>query len=194
MNSILTPVAILGCLLGLACVAPLYAADADSPIPTDDAELGEFVEGPKWQEETVTAFPVWPDEDKLLPIQMDNIDAPFRYFIDPASITVGKDYVSRYTVVIESDSGAKNVIYEGIRCRTGQYRVYAYGTSDNKLDAATVSEWQPIRITSSGAMIHRFNLHQYYLCDQLSNPRKLDDVLQEIRYPKPFKGGELYLN
>ncbi|MGD8742924.1 MAG: CNP1-like family protein [Granulosicoccaceae bacterium] len=179
------------CLLSLA--RPIFLL-ADSPLPTDDPDLGEFIEGPKWQEQKVDKFPDWPDEDKLLPVEVDAVDAPFRFFIDPESLTVGSDGVSRYTVVIRSSSGASNVMYEGLRCRTREYRTYAYGgTSDHKFHKATVSNWQPVRETSSGSMIHRYNFLRYYMCDRLENPRTVADVLREIRYPKDYFDSGGYL-
>lgn len=170
-------------LLGLVQSTFLFA---DDPIPTDDPDLGEFIEGPKWKEQPVDTFPGWPDEDKLLPVEMDTVDSPFRFFIDPDSLSIGSDGVTRYTVIIRSGSGASNVIYEGLRCRTREYRTYAYGASDDQFHKATVSSWQPIRESSSGSMIHRYNFWRYYMCDRVQNPRKVREVLREIRYPKDF--------
>ncbi len=56
----------------------------------------------------------------------------FRFFVDRASLSVGKDGVVRYTLVARSPLGAENVSFEGIRCREGTYRVYAFGRSDGR--------------------------------------------------------------
>ncbi|MGD8998928.1 MAG: CNP1-like family protein [Granulosicoccaceae bacterium] len=190
MKTIRPTIATLISLLGLAHPTFLFA---DEPLPTDDPDLGGFIEGPKWQEQEVDKFPAWPDEDKLLPVEVDAVDAPFRFFVDPDSLSVGSDGVSRYTVVIRSSSGASNVMYEGLRCRTREYRTYAYGTTDNKFHKATVSNWQPVQESSSGSMIHRYNFLRYYMCDRLQNPRTVADVLREIRYPKHFHESGGYL-
>ena len=50
----------------------------------------------------------------------------FKFFIDPQSLAVGADGVVRYTLVARSPSGAETVSYEGIRCESGLYRVYAF--------------------------------------------------------------------
>jgi hypothetical protein len=49
----------------------------------------------------------------------------FRFFVDPQSLSVGKDGVVRYTLLARSPSGAENVTFEGIRCSEGWLRVYA---------------------------------------------------------------------
>jgi len=87
----------------------------------------------------------------------------FRFFIDRASLSVGKDGVVRYTLVARSPSGAENVSYEGIRCRSGIYKVYAYGRADG-----TWSErpggWRPIEPRS----VQRWHneLRRDYFCHQ----------------------------
>jgi hypothetical protein len=50
-----------------------------------------------------------------------------RFFVDPASLTVGADGIVRFTVVIRGEGAASNVSYEAIRCKTRERKVYAYG-------------------------------------------------------------------
>jgi hypothetical protein len=163
---------------GLLLSAPLSA------IENDDPDLGGgFIEAPKWQEAEI-AIPPFPNRDDLLKVEVDRVDMPFGFYIDPGSLSVGKDGVSRYTVLIESSSGARNVMYEGIRCSTHEYRTYAYGTYDDKFSKALSSNWK--RITGSGAMAHRYNLRRYYLCDDYSRPFSASESLRRIRYPEDF--------
>lgn len=68
----------------------------------------------------------------------------FRFFIDPASLSVGLDGVVRYTLVARSPSGAETISYEGIRCGgTGLYRVYAFGNG-GAWSKNTRGDWRPI--------------------------------------------------
>lgn len=69
----------------------------------------------------------------------------FRFFIDPASLSVGADRVVRYTLVAISPSGYENVSYEGIRCTSGSSssKVFAVG-SDGHWKPASDSEWREI--------------------------------------------------
>lgn len=66
----------------------------------------------------------------------------FRFYIDRASLSVGEDGVVRYTLVARSPHGAENVSYEGMRCKTGMYRVYALGQRDRSWKTVNL-DWQP---------------------------------------------------
>lgn len=168
---------------GLLLSAPVSAQE------NDDADLGSFIDGSKWQEGEVT-IPKFPNRDDLIKVEVDRVDMPFSFYIDPASLSVGKDSITRYTVVIESDTGASNVMYEGIRCWTNEYQTYAYGTYDNAFSKARSSSWK--KITSSGAMAHRYNFKRYYLCSNHGRPLQIRESLRRIRYPEDFAtGGDL---
>jgi hypothetical protein len=164
---------------GLLSSAPLSALDNDDP------HFGDFIEAPKWQEAKVT-IPPFPNRDDLLKVEVDRVDMPFSFYVDPDSLSVVNDDVVRYTVLIESNSGASNIMYEGIRCSTNEYRTYAYGTHDEKFSKARASSWTRITSTISGAMTHRYNFKRYYLCDDLGRPLSASVSLQRIRYPEDF--------
>ena len=59
----------------------------------------------------------------LIPVDVPGTS--LRFGVDPASISVGEDRVVRYVVVATSTTGAVNGIYEGLRCGTGEVKVYA---------------------------------------------------------------------
>jgi hypothetical protein len=61
--------------------------------------------------------------DGLIPI--DQPGSSLRFGVEPGSVSVGRDGIVRYVVVAKSSTGAVNAIYEGIRCSTGEFRVYA---------------------------------------------------------------------
>lgn len=86
--------------------------------------------------------------------------ASFRFFIDPASLSVGSDGVVRYTLVARSPTGAENASYEGIRCVSGSYKVYAYAQSGSW--SAARSDWKPIEPKS----VQRWHqaLRREYFC------------------------------
>jgi hypothetical protein len=71
-------------------------------------------------------------------------------FVDTASISVGKDRVVRYTVVIEATGGARNVSFEGLRCESGERRLYAYGHPDGTWSKARARNagWETIKFRS----------------------------------------------
>jgi hypothetical protein len=69
-------------------------------------------------------------------------DTDFRYYVDPASVSVGADRIVRYALVARSPSGVESVTFEGIRC-PGEYRVYAVGRPDGSW-AGRPTDWRPI--------------------------------------------------
>ena len=66
----------------------------------------------------------------------------FRYFVDPATVSVGSDRIVRYVVVARSSSGVENVAFEGLRC-PGEYRIFAVGRPDGKWGGQP-TEWRPV--------------------------------------------------
>lgn len=152
---------------------------------TDDADLGGFIEGPKWKEKNAV-IPPFPNADDLLKVEIDKADAPFNIFLDSKNLTASSNAgIIRYSVVIESDSGAKNVMYEGIRCLTGEFRTYAYGTYENKFVKASSSEWRPIANKTS--MPHRYNFYLHYMCNEYQSSNSVPDILRKVKYPEDFE-------
>lgn len=168
----------------------LYQQPAVAVGPSDDdPDLGGYVEYDKWQEGAVV-IPDYPDEDKLLKVEMERSNLPFTAYVDTTSLTVSQNDLVRYTIVIKSNSGAVNVLYEGIRCSAVEYRTYAYGSTDGKMIVARNSEWKPI--VGNSSMAHRYNLFHYYVCDKEHVPYKRNVMMDRIRYPDDFNtGGEL---
>ncbi|GAC1536751.1 MAG: hypothetical protein NVS2B4_17020 [Ramlibacter sp.] len=71
-----------------------------------------------------------------------------RWGVDPASIRIGPDRVIRYVVVGQSQGGAVNAYYEGLRCDSAQVRVYARHARDGDWVAANAG-WIPLQGTSA---------------------------------------------
>jgi CNP1-like family protein len=90
--------------------------------------------------EAEVALPVLPKAD-LVEFFVSGASS-FKFFIDPHSISAGPDGVVRYTLVARSRSGTDNVSYEGIRCESGTYKVYAIGS--NGRWSATQNDWRKI--------------------------------------------------
>lgn len=82
-------------------------------------------------------------------IALDIPGSSLRFGVDPASVSVGNDGVVRYVVVASSPTGAVNGIYEGIRCSTGEMRVYARHNPDRGWVRSGNSEWQPLHTSTN---------------------------------------------
>ena len=112
----------------------------------------------------------WKEGDYKLPEQPKSQDliefyvsatTDFRFFVDPQSLSVGKDGVVRYTLLARSPSGAENITYEGIRCSAGSLRVYAYGRAGGSW-AERDSDWRPIEAKTTQRSHHA--LWREYFC------------------------------
>jgi len=138
----------------LLLLLPLSAHAAFSLFGTSPGDEKQWVEGE-------SALPAYPSPQNLLPFEVSSVTRN-RYFVDAASISVGKDGVVRYTVVIETLGGAKNISYEGMRCETGERRLYAYGHSDRTWSEAQTVAWQEINF----AYGHSYQkvLYEDYFC------------------------------
>lgn len=131
-------------------IAATFAAGAvqAQPVPEDRSRIqrqkSEYEleqERLNWQEGEVK-LPAYPKTEGLLEFFVSGASS-FRFFIDPASLSPGnKDGVVRYTLIARSPSGYSNISYEGIRCATSSYRVYATGNEGRWMPKD--AEWRPI--------------------------------------------------
>lgn len=109
-------------------------------------------------------LPALPDKQALIEFFVSGASS-FRFFIDPASLSVGQDHVVRYTLVARSPSGFENISYEGIRCEAGTYKVFAWG-NDGQWKRSN-SEWQEI-LPKSVQRWHSVLRGRYFCPNRLS--------------------------
>lgn len=129
-------------LLALAVAGAVTAAPAVEPgAPPGTPDNRHIPDVPEWSE--LEAPPPPPLRTSGL-IPLDVAGTSLRFGIDPASISVGKDGVVRYVVVATSSSGTVNGIYEGIRCNSGQVKVFARHNPGSGWVSSKGSEWQDI--------------------------------------------------
>jgi hypothetical protein len=117
------PAAALAAALGLAQVAA--AADAERPA---EAEV---------------ALPAAPQAANLVEVYVSAASAN-HFYVDAATLAVGADGIVRYALVVKTAGGATNATYEGIRCASGEYRIYATGHGDGSWARARGELWRPI--------------------------------------------------
>lgn len=116
----------------------------------------------EWQEGKVV-LPAYPKPENLIEFVV-SAASRFRFFVDQASLSVGKeDGVVRYTLVARSAAGVENVSYEGIRCKSGTYKVYAVGRESGKW-TEHAGDWR--RIEPKGAHGWHYVLRREYFCPQ----------------------------
>lgn len=157
----------------------LVTIASSSLLAAPDEFEYEFDEPEKWKETSQT-LPDYPRDEDLLPVDIQLTNADFKFFIDSKTIVTTKDNVVSYTAVIQSDSGAKNVLREGMRCGFAEYKVYAYGTADSSFYLNKAPEWQDI--PRNGTNAYRKDLSDF-MCGTNLLPLKPKQIVDRIRYP-----------
>ena len=95
-----------------------------------------YYEENKWRESS-SELPPLPEDSNLRPIDASAADSRYEYLLDSASIARGSDDVMRYTVVVVSPNGARNVFHEGLRCLTDEVKTYAYASNQGRFRRST---------------------------------------------------------
>ena len=139
----------------------VFAAAADSRNPDDEKVTPR--DDDDWSEIKGISFPPVPKARNLIRVDSDSLDTRYEYFIDGSSILLGSDDVIRYTVVLQSDTGVRNVYFEGIRCETTEARTYAYATRQSGFKPIASSSWKKMR--GVGPFAYRLLLANKFMCD-----------------------------
>lgn len=121
---------VLWCLVAGSAMAGLGLRDNDDP------------DAPGWVEEALQ-LPAFPQASNLREFYV-SATTSHRYFIDTASLSVGKDGVVRYALVVRTSGGATNVTFEGMRCETGEFKLFATGHPDGNWSPVRRGEWRRI--------------------------------------------------
>ncbi|WP_322106077.1 CNP1-like family protein [Paraburkholderia sp. J41] len=170
------------CAAGGVLFLTLAGCSSSGPTNKDDSAFTYLLDRKGvWQENKLESLPPLPQAGAtLLPLDVSN-NSPLRFAIDPASLTVGSDGVVRYTIVITSSSGARNVNYEGIRCDTYEWRLYASLDADhNGWDQTVANNWS--RIESGTLNAYQSVLYRDYFCANKMPVAKAPAILENLRY------------
>ena len=86
----------------------------------------------------------------------------FRFFVDALSVSVDEEGVVRYVLVARSRDGVDNVSFEGMRCATNEYRIYALNRDGAWMGRPT--DWR--RMDISSVQRWHYELATNYFCPQ----------------------------
>jgi hypothetical protein len=139
----------------LTALFPVMAAERGMP-----EDIGGVPEEKEFVEDQLQ-LPAPPGEMGLIEFRPRG-NPKNRFYIDERSLSLGADRVIRYALVIKSPSGVANVSYEGMRCKTGEYKVYAFGNRDGQWVTVKAPKWQSTGDTTSN---FHYSLWVDYLCD-----------------------------
>ena len=124
---------------------------------------------PYWVEETAPTPPTY-SKDALIPIDMPSY-VSLQVGIDPVTLSVGKDGVVRYVVVMRNAAGSTTAAFEGIRCTTDEVKTYARVNAADHWVILENPEWKPINGNMPSK--HAFAIARQGACDtHLSSSRE----------------------
>lgn len=134
-----------------------------------------------WQEAEVPAPPAF-DVARLVTLDVSP-NSTMVYGVDPATIQISlSDSVVRYVMVARSPSGVTNVMYEGLRCTTGEFKTYARYLPEGRWQMLENPQWRslydnmpsrhPLRFAKAGA------------CDGSAPASSVRDVVSGMKNPR----------
>ncbi len=170
-------------LVLLLLVHPTHGAD-NPLIGGENSNFANFEyafdDTARW-EELQHQLPPWPKAESHIPINLDARSSN-RFFVDYTSVSAGSDGVVRYSMVIKSPSGAETISFEGMRCTTGERKLYAFGRSDGKGGGTwsrnRYARWEPIQVR--GLNDFRRELFYHYFCT-VEGAAKLPDIQRNLK-------------
>lgn len=164
-------------LLGIFICWAVLAGGARADIVSRNFEDPD---AQKWVEEEVEP-PVFPQESNLREFYVSELTTN-KFFIDAATLSVGKDGVVRYVLVVRTSGGATNITFEGIRCSSRELRIYASGRSDGSWAKARLSEWRLIE--NKLANRHHAELSRNLFCPNGTPLRSAAEGREALRLGK----------
>ena len=117
-------------------------------------------------------------KDKMLPIDMPS-HLSLRFAVDTSSISVDTDRVVRY-VIVASSANASNAMYEGIRCKTAEYKTYARMGSNGQWNIVQNPQWK--LLADNGSRHTRAIAHQG-VCDGAAPATNAAEVIRMLKNP-----------
>ncbi|MGZ2743633.1 CNP1-like family protein [Burkholderia stagnalis] len=171
--------------LALASIAAAAAltgcANSNTPSNKDDSAFVYLLDRQgEWKENKVDTLPALPQAGDLLSFNVSQ-NTPLKFSVDAKSLAVGTDGIVRYTVVVTSPAGARNVIYEGIRCDTYEWRQYAGLNADHDgWDRTVENDWR--RIENGELNAYHAALYQDYFCANKMPIGTTQSILENIKY------------
>ncbi|MBX6392777.1 MAG: CNP1-like family protein [Burkholderiales bacterium] len=157
-------------------LAALLATAAQAQIPLFDHDpRGRVPEEFEYAQERPVEFPALPAADKLLPFDPGR-PTSMRFYVDGDSVSVGEDGVVRYTLVVEGDAGTRNIMYEGVRCKTAERKTYGFGQPDGSWSRARDPQWEQYAYD-----VPRRTLYVNFLCPLKGPIRTAEEGVQALR-------------
>lgn len=132
-----------------------------------------------WKEDAVPPPPAY-STSGLIDIEMPR-SASVKLGVDPKTIAINTETgIVRYVVIAQGPS-AVNATYEGIRCATGEFRIYARQVQGGDWSASTDTAWRAMVGQSSVMVQHPQKLARGGMCVGKSVRESVRDMVRELK-------------
>lgn len=128
-----------------------------------------------WTEAEIPPPPAY-NVNKLIKVE-GPVASSLTFGVDPATISIGPDYVVRYVIVLQGPA-AVTAVYEGIRCNTGAKRVYARRNGTSEWEAVK-EDWMPLN--SSSATKYAWNMARDGVCIGVATNNSVRDIVRDLQ-------------
>ena len=163
---------------------PAHAVDVMSDNKPSPFEY-DFDANTKAWSELQNLLPPYPRRENFVAISLGNRSSN-RFYVDYNSVSADLDGVVRYGVVVESPSGAQTVSFEGMRCETGERKIYAFGhpgkDGGSTWQRNRYARWEAIQGRTLNDI--RSELYRHYFCT-VNGTARLADIQYRLK-----SGGE----
>ena len=161
---------------GCAALALAFLALGAAPVARAQAVVDE----PEWVESQAPPPPPF-DVRKLVIMDMPYTTS-LVYGVDPSAISISKsDSVVRYVMVATSASGAKNAMYEGLRCTTGEFKTYARYVGEGPWKPVADPQWRSV--FGNMPSKHALQFARTAACDGAAPASTVNGVIARLKNP-----------
>ncbi len=130
-----------------------------------------------WKEGEVPPPPAF-DAGKLLTFDV-SAGSSLVYGVDPATLRIAQDGIVRYVMIASSASGARNVVYEGLRCSSGEYKTYARYTPEGVWRMVDKPEWRSM--FGNMPSRHALQLARAGACDNSAPASSVGEIVRRLK-------------
>jgi hypothetical protein len=156
----------------LVCLVSALAAWAAAGVAHSQVDKED------WKEAEVPPPPAF-SVSRLLPFDVSP-NSSLTFAVDQDSVVVSRDDgVTRYVMVASSKTGARNVLYEGIRCETAEVKTYARYTAEGQWVPVRQPEWKSLFDNMPSK--HALRLAKAGMCDGKAPATSTQEVVRQLR-------------
>ena len=162
---------------------------AQANDPRGDPRVYKYETPEVWQE-SVIDLPALSPKSSFTQYQT-RTQTGFNFYVDVSSISFSADGVVRLSLLAISPKGSENITYEGFRCETKEYKLYALSwTFDANWLPTKGAKWRTISPTSPNS--YRGDLLEYYICNGAITLEegRLNTLLKKGKINWPGRGGK----